>query len=1032
MADSPATILIVDDEVQNRKLLDALLRPEGYLTRSAANGAEALALIADNAPDLILLDLMMPGMDGFQVASILKANPVTVSIPIIMVTANIDRNVRLAGLNAGAEDFLTKPVDRAELWLRVRNLLRLKAYGDLLQNQGAVLEQKVKERTAELHASESQFRQMAENIRDIFYLVDAKTNRILYVSPAYEKISGRSSDNLLASPELWTASIHPEDRASAEASIRQAVPTGQFEIEYRMLRPDGSIRWIESRGFPVRDDAGELVRVAGVAKDITERKRAAQELRASEGRFSDMLGSVELASVMLDPKGHITYCNDFLLLLTGWRREEVMGGDWFELFAAPSVDRAKGFFAALQANQPKAWLRENEIVTRAGARRRMLWSNSILHSGSGELIGTASIGEDITERKEAEARIAYLNRVYAVLSGINTLIVRARDRGELFSEACRIAVEDGGFRMAMVGLVEPGAKQVAVVASAGVNDELMRAIKGLLASDEGAPKTMMLRAIAGKKVLVANNSVDDSNALLGALHAASGVRSLAVLPLIVADKALGVLTLYAGEIDFFHDEEMKLLTELAGDIAFAIDHIEKAEKLNYLAYYDSLTGLANRGLFLERMAQHMRSAAATGHRVAVYLVDLERFKNINDSLGRPAGDSLLLQVAQWLTRNGGDASLFARLDADHFAAILPDIMPEWDLPRILEKSIGAFSEHAFRMNDAVFRITAKVGGAAFPDDGTDADTLFKNAEVALKSAKGSGERYLFYSQTMSDRVAGKLTLENQLRHALDHEEFALHYQPKVNLVSGEVSSAEALIRWNDPRTGLVPPGHFIPVLEETGLIYEVGRWALRKAIEDYLRWRRMGLVPVRLAVNVSPLQLRNRGFVEELRKKICIDANAAAGLELEITESLIMEDVKHNIASLKAIREMGVSIAIDDFGTGFSSLAYLAKLPVDTLKIDRSFVTDMTLSPEGLALVSTIVSLAHSLTLNVVAEGVETDEQSRLLRLMGCDEMQGYVFSKPVPAEIFEARFLSSNEVTKQDQVLTLSVAAAKRQAGAA
>ncbi len=229
---------------------------------------------------------------------------------------------------------------------------------------------------------------------------------------------------------------------------------------------------------------------------------------------------------------------------------------------------------------------------------------------------------------------------------------------------------------------------------------------------------------------------------------------------------------------------------------------------------------------------------------------------------------------------------------------------------------------------------------------------------------------------MKETVSVKLTVENQLRHALDNEELVLHYQPKVNLASGRLTSAEALIRWNDPRTGLVSPGRFIPILEESGLIYEVGRWALRKAVEDYLRWRAMGLTAVPVAVNVSPLQLRNRGFIAEIKEVVGIDPNAAAGLELEITESLIMEDVRHNISSLQAIRDMGVSIAIDDFGTGFSSLSYLSKLPVNTLKIDRSFVIDMTVGPEGLALVSTIINLAHSLKLKVVAEGVETEEHS--------------------------------------------------------
>jgi EAL domain-containing protein (putative c-di-GMP-specific phosphodiesterase class I) len=241
---------------------------------------------------------------------------------------------------------------------------------------------------------------------------------------------------------------------------------------------------------------------------------------------------------------------------------------------------------------------------------------------------------------------------------------------------------------------------------------------------------------------------------------------------------------------------------------------------------------------------------------------------------------------------------------------------------------------------------------------------------------------------------------------LEHGEFVLHYQPKVNLASGLLTGAEALLRWNDPSSGLVPPNRFIPILEETGLIHEVGQWALHEAVTDYRRWRETGLGAVRISVNVSPPQLRNRGFVSEIKQTLGADETAAAGLELEITESVIMEDVRSSIASLRAIRALGVRIAIDDFGTGFSSLSYLARLPVHTLKIDRSFVIDMTVSSEGLALVSTIINLGHSLKLNVVAEGVETEEQSRLLRVLNCDEMQGYLFSRPLPREIFEARYL--------------------------
>jgi diguanylate cyclase (GGDEF)-like protein/PAS domain S-box-containing protein len=728
----------------------------------------------------------------------------------------------------------------------------------------------------------------------------------------------------------------------------------------------------------------------------------------SSGRvdFSDLFGDAKIICVTLDTGGHVTYCNDYLLHLTGWERSEVIGQDWFEFFIPPKVEDLRKLFADILTEEPLARHHENEILTRSGGHRLIRWKNSLLRSTVGEVIGTASIGEDITDRMESENKIGRLNRVYAVLSGINTLIVRVRNRDELFKEACRIAVEQGGFRMSLICIADRGAMKIVPVASAGKDEELLTAIEGMLSSSEGAPNTMVARALMEKRAIVSNDSQSDPQMLLGEKYTKSGVRSVAVLPLIASNEPVGVFALYASEVDFFREEEIKLLTDLTGNMSFALDHIEKEQKLNYLAFYDALTGLANRGLFLERVAQYARGAANSEHKLALILFDLERFKNINDSLGVPAGDALLRQVAEWLTRVVGDANLLARLGSDHFAVVLPELTQDQDVTQLVETAMDDFLEHPFRLNDAVFRIDAKAGIALFPDHGPNAQTLFKNAEAALKNAKATGERYLFYTQKMSASVADKLTLENKLRRALDNEEFVLYYQPKVNLLSGKLAGAEALLRWNDPETGLVAPGRFIPVLEETGLIYEVGRWAMRKAIEDYLRWRDAGPATVRIAVNVSPLQLRNRSFLTEIERAISVDAQAAAGLELEITEGVIMGDVKHSISILHAIRKMGITVAIDDFGTGFSSLSYLAKLPVDTVKVDRSFVVDMTAGPSGLALMSAIISLAHSLNLKVVAEGVETNEQSRLLRLLSCDEMQGFLFSKAVPSEIFESRYL--------------------------
>jgi diguanylate cyclase (GGDEF)-like protein len=617
-----------------------------------------------------------------------------------------------------------------------------------------------------------------------------------------------------------------------------------------------------------------------------------------------------------------------------------------------------------------------------------------------ELAGDISFALDNISRQQKLDKLA---RIRAVSSEINAAIIRIHDREALLRETCRIAVEHGKFELVWIGTIDTPQQKAEAIAWAGFSSDVAHALTWENIVSVGGT---LATAIETRKPAVRHDLPGSAAGMLRQVAMARGCRSTACLPLLVGDEVVAIIVLFGPGSGFFDEEELALLQEVTSDVSFALGSLEKQKKLDYLSYYDALTGLANRSLFLERVSQYMRSAAAGGHQLAVGLIDLERFKNINDSLGRPAGDALLKQVAEWLKRSLGDVNLLARLGADHFAVVLPEVKQDRDVSRLVEKLIKAFIDHPFRLDDTVFRITPKVGVACFPDHGVDADTLFKNAEAALKKAKTSGERYLFYTQNMTATVAGKLTLENQLRQALDKGEFVLHYQPKVNLLSGKLTGAEALIRWNDPRTGLVPPGQFIPVLEETGLIYDVGRWALRQAIDDYLRWGGAGLAALRVAVNVSPLQLRNRAFITDIGQAVGIHAAAASGLELEITESLIMEDVKNSIVSLQAIRALGVTIAIDDFGTGFSSLSYLAKLPVDTLKIDRSFVVDMTSGPDGLSLVSTIINLAHSLKLKVVAEGVETEEQSRLLRLFNCDEMQGFLFSRPLPREEFEAAYL--------------------------
>jgi diguanylate cyclase (GGDEF)-like protein len=421
---------------------------------------------------------------------------------------------------------------------------------------------------------------------------------------------------------------------------------------------------------------------------------------------------------------------------------------------------------------------------------------------------------------------------------------------------------------------------------------------------------------------------------------------------------------------------------------------ELREKVERHTYYDPLTGLPNGALFRERLAQLLATAAASGGHAAVAVVAIDRFKIINDALGRQAGDDLLKQIA---ARVSADAAggIVARLDGVLFAFAVPAFEGEGAVAAMAERNLARWFGAPYQVGDHDLRLSARMGLALFPDHGAEVDALVMRAESALKKARAAGERHLLYTPKMSERVAENLSLENKLRRALEREEFVLHYQPKVDLDSGEVTGLEALLRWRSPE-GLVPPVHFIPLLEDTGLIVEVGSWVLRRAMLDQELWRAQGVRVPRIAVNVSSIQLRQRNFVELVQAAL---GDGEAAIDLEITESRIMEDIEANIDKLRRLRELGIGIAIDDFGTGYSSLAYLARLPVQTLKIDRAFISRMLDDEDAMALVQMIIALAQSLKLTVVAEGVESEMQADVLTTLRCDQMQGYFISQPRPRE---------------------------------
>jgi diguanylate cyclase (GGDEF)-like protein len=548
-----------------------------------------------------------------------------------------------------------------------------------------------------------------------------------------------------------------------------------------------------------------------------------------------------------------------------------------------------------------------------------------------------------------QRRIERLNRTLSMLSAVNALIVRVQRREELLDEACRIAVATGGFRHAAIALqAEDGA--LSIVAACG----------------EGA----------------------------------SG-ESQAVLPLGGAGEPAGTMTLYARQRDFFDEDEMRLLQELAGDISFALHHLAQKAKVDYLAYHDSLTGLPNRSLFADRLTQAMSAAKRERRLAAAVVLDVQRFRMLNETLGRKTGDDLLRQIAQRLRSVARDEDTVARVGGDHFAVAVAGFDRPRDAARLLIDAVEEAFAQPLDADGKELRVALRAGVAVYPQDGDTAEALNVNAEAALSRAKATGERFLFYTSDMNERVAESLAMENRLRIALEGGRLALYYQPKVDMASGDLVGLEALIRWNDAELGAVPPSRFVALMEETGLILAAGRWALGRAVEDIRHWQSLGLTVPRTAVNVSALQLRQGDFVDSVLEAISGFGNQPI-LDLEITESVLVDDIEDSTRKLQILRRAGVEVSVDDFGTGYSSLNYLARLPVDTLKIDRSFVMRMREANYPRNIVAMIVSLAHTLGLKVIAEGVEEDEQRRLLGELGCDQIQGFLVSRPLPAEQIE------------------------------
>ncbi len=753
--------------------------------------------------------------------------------------------------------------------------------------------------------------------------------------------------------------------------------------------------------YVLKDNRARLVpAIERALKDVDDRdaRRETQRLLAeSEERFRSIAEATQEWIWEMDSQGVYTFCSPAVEAILGYPPAELIGRNCLDI-VSPTTRPAMVELLRRGTSERRGWRDLVLHLRHAKGGIRWLDHNAVpLADAGGNVIGYRGVARDITQRRMQQDRIARLSRIQAVLSGINSTIVRVRDRRELFREACRIAVQQGGFRMAWIGLVSPGAMRATPLVWEGFDQGYLDEVGRALGTAEDDPGSVG-KAIRYKKMVVANDIETDPHTVFKHQALSRGYRSLIAMPLIVAEEVVGVLVLYSAETGFFDYEELKLLKDLAGDISFALDYISKEEQLTYVSYYDTLTGLPNRQLFFDRLAQALHVAHAEHGELAVMLIDLQRFKRVNDTLGRYAGDQVLKELAGRLQRTTGESATPARIGGDRFALVVPnlpgDAMARW----IDAWIVDAFAEPLI-VDDIELRTSVKVGIALYPADADSAETLFVNAEAALIRAKAAADPYLFYSPEMNARVAQRLLLESRLRRAVAQKQFVLHYQPKIDLTTRRILGLEALIRWQDPDNGLISPLEFVPLLEESELIVEVGRWVFEQALIDIRSWRALGLDVPRVAVNVSEVQLRQPNFVDTVLTAIGSPTESGVDLDLEVTETMIAQNSASNVQKLKQLRAAGLRVYMDDFGTGYSGLSQIAHLPLNALKIDRAFIAAMTESSEAMAIVSTIVNLTKALGIFVVAEGVETEEQASRLEALGCDEAQGYLFSRPLPAD---------------------------------
>ena len=857
------------------------------------------------------------------------------------------RNVRSGAELPATVDkrFITKA--GAEIWVRRSAAVMRDAAGEALYVVGAFVElteQRRKDRA--LHQTNSFLTAIVENSPVAIYATD--TDGIInFWNPAAERIFGFTREQAIGQRAPF---VPPEKREEA-AGLRRRVLAGEVldGLELERIRADGSAIVIHGAAAPLRDEADRITGLLVACIDVSETKRAAGELERHVHFMRALIDAIPNPVYFKDREGRYRVYN------RAW--DELFGGgeSWigktvFDMFepglAIQHQERDRTLL-----ERPSSTTYEAVAPTADGETRQMLYNKVSFVDQRGEVAGLIGVITDVTRYKETE---------------------RALEASE------------ARFRV----LTESSIDLISVVDEDGVLKYQSGALRHLLGFDPADT--------VGKNVfdLVHRDDIE---------HARTAFRRILEAR----------LSTEPAEFRIRHRDGSWRTFESLGTNCLGNPHIRGVvfnsrdvtdrkviqQRMQHLAYHDNLTGLPNRGLLQDRLARSIARAERSGRKVAVLFIDLDNFKNINDTLGHDVGDELLRQVSRRLSECVRLEDTIARQGGDEFIVLLDNLEDSRGASVVAQKILNAL-RLPLTLGAAEQHVSGSVGISIYPEDGRDAQTLMKNADTAMFHGKGLGKNtYQYFTSQMNIAVKRRMTLESALRRAVAQKDFVLHYQPQIDLETGVIVGVEALVRWQTEDSGTVMPGDFIPLAEETGLINDIGEWVLEEGCRQAKLWHDKGLPKVRMAINLSARQFGDKAFLDMVTRVLAETGLDPASLELEITESQVMRQTEGMIQLLTRLSEMGIQLAIDDFGTGYSSLSYLKRLPIQKLKIDQSFIRDITVDPNDTAIVTAIISMATSLDLETIAEGVETAGQLALLRSKGCRVGQGFHFSRPVRAE---------------------------------